>query len=387
MTAARRVPTVLLAAALALAPATSASPQRAGRAAAGPRAPIGWRIGLDVSTQSESNARFIGSNVVGDLETRVSGEAAGSINGARGRMELSAGADVLRYRTLQDLDRFNFDFGLRADRTFSPRLSMQLDARIRNASSVDVTQDENAADALLLPYTLSRTRSLGSTATYKMSPSTDATIEASYMSTDFESAALVGGSALIGRVGVLRRYSSSSSVALLGDASFTSNEDRSIDVSTLAAEWSTAVKSLQLRLHAGVSSLSTSDSRVATLVPVGEAEARHSWLGGTFALHYARSALQSFGLGRALTGDQIGLEHDRIWFGGVVVRAAADQGWLADPTAPGLQLRTSTILAEARKNVGGGLWVAVGGFFRRRSQESVVENRGVIVTAGYSRSR
>jgi hypothetical protein len=278
---------------------------------------------------------------------------------------------------------------MRGSATVTPRLTLGADAFYRSASSLDIgpTQRDENGDLLLLPFSLARTTALASTARYRISTTAEGTAEVSYMRNSFDSDEIVGGSVVVGRMGARRRYSTSATLGFLADASFTSTGDRSIDVGSLSGEWSAGTLPWQVRLRAGGSAMATSGFAGVTIAPVGDAELRRSARSGTYGVRYSRGAVQALGLGRALSSDDVALSYDRLWFTNVSVRASADHAWLEDPTRSGIKLTTSSVNAEARRPIAGGLWLAVGGFLRRRSQEAVIQNNGVFVNAGYTRQR
>jgi hypothetical protein len=119
----------------------------------------------------------------------------------------------------------------------------------------------------------------------------------------------------------------------------------------------------------------------------GDAELRRASRAGSFGLRYSHGAVEALGLGRALTSDEVGLTHERVWWASVSVRASADHAWLTDPTRPGTRLTTSSVNAEARRSLGGVFWLTAGGFLRRRAQDVVVQNNGVYLGAGFTMQR
>ncbi|MEP7347226.1 MAG: hypothetical protein ABI877_18285, partial [Gemmatimonadaceae bacterium] len=262
-----------------------------------------------------------------------------------------------------------------------------VDARQRRSSSLDVAGADSAGRTLLLPFARALSHTVSTSSVYRISPMALGRAELSYMRSTFDGVDVIGGSSLSGMVALQRRYNSKGTMGVLGERSATATGDLTINVSSLATEWTGGTGAFRAALRAGVSDLETSESSGMTLMPIGLAEARFESRGVAASIHYSRTALQAFGLGRALASDQIGFSYQRVLRVSYALRLSADQSWSADPTAESVRLGASTVLADVRRNVLGASWISVGGFYRRRSQETVVATSGVTVGVGLTRSR
>lgn len=348
---------------------------------AGPRRV--WSFSVDAGSQYDSNVRFGTQDEQGDLYRRISGAVSGGIMVPRGRLELDARGDVIRYDELRDLDRITYDFGMRATRAFTERFSGSFGARL--ATSVAGNGGEGI-DLPVLPLTVTHSQSATASASWRASPTVTNTNDISHTRISFDSPGYVGGSTTNGRVQMTRRLSAATSVGVAADGTRTLLGDQIFVTTGASGDLSRAVGSYRVRLRAGGALLATRNVD-NELLPIGDAEVRRDGVQSTISLRYAHGVTQTFGVGRALATDQVNLSLERRWRSGATWRSSADQSWSNDPSQVLQDLDTSSGTSELRVPLVGGVWIGAGAFLRRRVFGDAVDNRGVFLSVGFLRKR
>jgi hypothetical protein len=155
----------------------------------------------------------------------------------------------------------------------------------------------------------------------------------------------------------------------------------------LSADWNYANGVLRLHARAGGVALVAGDSAERSILPTGEGEVRRDGRRSSLSLRYSRGVIQSFGLGRALSTDVVGLFVERRLFSEATWRSSLDRAWSEDPSFTNVRLETTSVTSEFRFPTPGGTWIGVGGFLREREQLRTARNRGVFVSAGFLTSR
>jgi len=370
-----------LMAALAAAPPLTAQSPRAPRTTA---RPLVWQLSMDAGTQYESNVRFGELEDQGDLYNRLSGALTGGFAGPRGRFELEARGDLVRFGELRDLDRVTYDFGVRASRVFSPRVNGAFGAR----AATSVAFGELDGTALpFLPLALARTQSGTAATNWRLSEGLVQSTDLSYTRIAFDAPGFIGGSTANGRLALTQRRSSRTSIGVIGEFAQTRFGETDVLSGGLSADWSYANGAFRLHARAGGVALSAGDSAERSLLPTGEGEVRREGRRSSLSLRYSRGVIQSFGLGRALSTDVVGLFVERRFFSEATWRSSLDRAWSEDPAFTDVRLETTSVTSEFRFPTPGGTWIGVGAFLRERVQLGTARNRGVFVSAGFLTSR
>lgn len=370
-----------LAAPALAAPALGAQSPRAPRTTA---RPLVWQFSMDAGTQYESNVRFGELQDEGDLYHRISGALSGGFAGPRGRLELEARGDVVRFGELRDLNRVTYDFGVRANRVLTPRFNAQLGARTATSVAFGALEGEALP---FLPLALARTHS-GTVATnWRLSESVLQTTDVSYTRISFDAPGFIGGSTANARLALNQRRSSRTTVGVIAEGAQILFGETDVRTAGLSADWTYANGALRLNARAGGVVLAAGDSTDGSVLPTGEGEVRREGRRSSLSLRYSRGVIQSFGLGRALSTDVVGLFVERRMFSEATWRSSLDKAWSEDPSFTDVRLETTSLTSEFRFPTPGGTWIGVGGFLRERQQLRTARNRGVFVTAGFLTSR
>jgi hypothetical protein len=359
-------------------------------AAQSPRAPrttarpLVWQLSMDAGSQYESNVRFGELEDEGDVYNRLSGALTGGFAGPRGRFELEARGDLVRYGELRDLDRVTYDFGMRASRVFTPRLNASFGAR----AATSIAFGELDGTALpFLPLALARTQSGTAATNWRLSEGLVQSTDLSYTRISFDSPGFIGGSTANGRLALTQRRSSRTTVGVIGEFAQTLFGETDVLSGGLSADWNYANGVLRLHARAGGVALVAGDSAERSILPTGEGEVRRDGRRSSLSLRYSRGVIQSFGLGRALSTDVVGLFVERRLFSEATWRSSLDRAWSEDPSFTNVRLETTSVTSEFRFPTPGGTWIGVGGFLREREQLRTARNRGVFVSAGFLTSR
>jgi len=382
-------------AALLGAPATGVAQERS---PAAPRAPDGarparaWNLALTGEQLWESNVRFIRPDDRGDFVSRIGAAVTRSWQGRRGRVALTAAGDGTRFLEQADLNRFTYGAGADASRQFSRRLAGQLGYAMRSALARDLAGPANAG--VLLPLVFSRTNSAAGLASYRLSPTTVASVDARYDRVTFDSPRpvdslrLSDGWTAAQRVSLTRQASRSATIGAGYELARSSSQGREGDAHTALATWERRLgRRLGARVAAGVVHLQPLGGGEAHTLLAGGAELRARAARDVFAARYERSASQAFGFGRILATDQLSAAYDRDLTPALAVGLRASRAASADP-AGGFRLTTGSYAAEAHYALARG--VTVGGrlFVRRRDDGAaapVVASRGAALSFAYGR--
>jgi len=371
-----------------LAMAATASAQSGGALlppAAPPRGPWFLSLALGVAGGYDDNARFAVAHGPSDREGQAAGEMVAGVRGARGKFQLSARGDDIRYYRLNDLDQFNYQFGGSGSYEATERLTMRIDGLYRTALT---TVAGPAVGGLpYLPNSISHSENGTVGWSYKFSPLTTGTIDVHYFQIDFETPGLFDGAQQSVTFGVASQYASSGSSAgvtyLVSQSSTTTGP---LILNTAGANWS-PVFSAEWRAHleAGATLVSGEGAGALYVRPTGEADLRFVDLPSSGSLRYAHTIDEVFGLGQLLTTDELDLLLARDVVGKFTILIGADQGWSNVAEIPGERLTTTTAYANVRHTIVGNLWFGLGGYLRRRAETSTptVSGSGIALTAGY----
>jgi len=341
-------------------------------------APRGWHAAVAAEGGVERNPRFQTPSDSSATVSRVRATLGGLTRVGRTQVRVTGDGAVARYGNVADLDRTTYTGALDVERAFTPRLTGRAGALLRTTSSSEATA---AVAGPLLPEAIARTRAASGAVAYRTSPRTTVTASADAASTRYDEAALAGGWTSAGHLGVTRRTGPASSLGGALDVQHATAGDRPQTVVGSAADWSTAIGRVQLRVAAGASALLGTSQTIVR--PVGDASAAWRVRAGTIALHAGRTVAPAAGIGRVLATDQAGVLFDRTATSHLALHAALDGAWSADPSDPSLRLDATTATTALRWSLGPTFRLDLGAFLRQRTQSgSTILNHGFTFGVG-----